>query len=138
MMTNQGNWRQSFNIPGANHGTTPIPSATRVGNMLFSSGLMGADPLTGELSADAQAQVKQAFLNLDAVLNTAGSCLGDVAHLTVSLVDISIRDHVNREWLQRFPDPNSRPARHTNVKDLRAGMLVQLEVVAVINGTRGE
>src|SRR5690606_22980355 len=138
MMTNQGNWRQSFDIPGANHGTTPIPSATRVGNMLFSSGLMGANPLTGELSADAKTQVEQAFLNLDTVLNTAGSCLGDVAHLTVSLVDIGMRDHVNREWLQRFPNPNSRPARHTNIKELRVGMLIQLEVVAILKDTRGE
>ncbi len=125
-------WRQSFDIPGASHGSTPIPTGTRVGNMLFSSGIMGADPATGDLSSEAGEQVRFAFLNMDSLLAAAGARLGDVARVSVSVSDLSTREIVNHEWLARFPDPNDRPARHTDVKSLRGGMLVQLEIIAVL------
>jgi 2-iminobutanoate/2-iminopropanoate deaminase len=129
---NQQRWRQSFEIPGASHGTTPIPTGTRVGNVLFSSGIMGADPTTGKLSADADEQVRLAFLHMDSLLAAAGSSLGDVARVSVSVNDLSTREIVNREWLARFPDSDDRPSRHTDVKSLRGGMLVQLEIIAVL------
>jgi 2-iminobutanoate/2-iminopropanoate deaminase len=38
---------------------------------------------------------------------------------------------VNAEWLKAFPDPGSRPARHTQQNDhLPANMLVQCDVTA--------
>jgi 2-iminobutanoate/2-iminopropanoate deaminase len=127
-----GNWRTAFDIPGASHGSTPIPTGARVGNILFSSGIMGADPGTGALPSDAEAQVRFAFRNMDALLHTAGGVLGDVGKMTVFVTDVATRSIVNREWLLRFPDERSRPARHTIVKDLPGGMLVQLEIVAVL------
>ena len=44
----------------------------------------------------------------------------------------SQRDALNAEWLKCFPDPHDRPARHTMVADLPGGMLVQIEIVAVV------
>ena len=41
-------------------------------------------------------------------------------------------DALNEEWLKCFPDPLDRPARHTMVSDLPGGMLMQIEIVAVI------
>jgi 2-iminobutanoate/2-iminopropanoate deaminase len=131
-------WRESFDIPGVGHGTTPIPMGTRVGSMLFSSGIMGMDPQTGKLAADGASQTACAFRNMDALLAAAASGLGDVARMTVFVTDISLREHVNREWLARFPDPHARPARHTIVKDLAGGMLVQLEIIAVLQPYQGE
>jgi 2-iminobutanoate/2-iminopropanoate deaminase len=52
--------------------------------------------------------------------------------MTVYIKDDSARAAVNEQWLQCFPDPHDRPARHTLVYNLPAGMLVQLEIVAVI------
>ena len=53
------------------------------------------------------------------------------------IVDNTMRDHVNKEWLTHFPDPHDRPARHTIVQpNLPTGMLVQLEIIAVINDGR--
>jgi 2-iminobutanoate/2-iminopropanoate deaminase len=54
-----------------------------------------------------------------------------VAKLNVFLSDDADRAHVNTEWLRMFPDPDDRPARHTVRADLRRGMLMQLEFVAV-------
>ena len=54
-----------------------------------------------------------------------------MAKLTVFLSDDANRAHVNTEWLKMFPDADDRPARHTVRTDLRRGMLVQLEFIAV-------
>jgi 2-iminobutanoate/2-iminopropanoate deaminase len=53
--------------------------------------------------------------------------------MTVYLKDNSAREHVNSEWLKCFPDPHDRPARHTLIYDLQGGMLLQLEVVAIVS-----
>ena len=34
-------------------------------------------------------------------------------------------------WLQHYPDPERRPARHALVMSLRGGMLVHIEALAV-------
>ena len=39
--------RRSVHVEGVEHGA-PIPMGARVGNMLFSSGIMGTDPATGK------------------------------------------------------------------------------------------
>src|SRR5260370_16891939 len=40
---------------------------------------------------------------------------------------------INEHWIAAFPDPTSRPARHTLQNDhLPAKMLVQCDVIAVI------
>jgi 2-iminobutanoate/2-iminopropanoate deaminase len=68
-----------------------------------------------------------------AVLAGGGARLEDVVRMTVYLKDNSAREHVNAEWLKCFPDPHDRPARHTLIYDLQGGMLLQLEVIAIIS-----
>jgi len=126
-------WRTSLQIPGVVH-KAPIPMGALVGNLLFSSAIMGSDPATGKLAEGIDLQALHAFRNLDALLAEGGATLGDVGRLTVHLSDDTGRDAVNREWLARFPEETNRPARHTQIKDLPGGMLVQLEVIAVIRG----
>jgi hypothetical protein len=42
---------------------------------------------------------------------------------------------VNAEWLKAFPDPASRPARHTLQNDgLPANMLVQCDATGWVEG----
>jgi hypothetical protein len=54
----------------------------------------------------------------------------DIAKINV-IRDRALRPHVNKEWLAMFPDPHSRPARHTfPAPDLPPDMLVQCEVIA--------
>ena len=123
--------RESLDIEGVSH-SVPIPFGTRVGNMLFSSGIMGIDRMTGQLPDKLADQVKHAFGNLEELLRKAGATLGDVGHVRVLLADEASRGAVNDEWIRAFPDPHDRPARHTVVSALRGGMLVQLEIVAVL------
>jgi hypothetical protein len=52
--------------------------------------------------------------------------------MSVYLRDDAHREHVNREWLKMFPDEHDRPARHAVRTDLRRGMLVQVDFIAVL------
>ena len=122
--------QKSIEIEGLNH-VAPIPLACRVGPVLATSAIGGKDPRTGTLAPDADAQARQAFENLKAVLAKGGLGLGDVAKLTVFVADDKFRDAVNTYWLQCYPDAARRPARHTLVMPLRGGMLLQLEALAV-------
>lgn len=124
---------RSLEVPGVSHGTAPIPMGARVGNVIYSSGIMGKDPATDTLSSDVAAQARFAFQNMQALLEAGGASLADVVRMTVYIKDDSARPAVNEQWLQCFPDPHDRPARHTLVYNLPAGMLVQLEIVAVVS-----
>ena len=123
---------RSIELANVTHGSVPIPAGARVGNMVFSSGIMGKDPATDTLPADGPSQVRFAFQNMRELLRLAGASLEDVGHVKVYLTDDTLRPVVNEHWLQCFPDPVDRPARHTMLHDLPGGMLVQLEIIAVV------
>ena len=123
---------RSIEIEGVNHGATPIPMGAKVGNTIFTSGIAGKDPATNKLAEGAEAQARHAFSNLKTVLEKGGASMADVGLLTVLVADESVRKAINAVWLEYFPDPEDRPARHTSVQDLRSGMLLQLQAIAVI------
>jgi 2-iminobutanoate/2-iminopropanoate deaminase len=125
---------RSIEVPGVTHGTAPIPMGARVGNMIFTSGIMGKDPATDKLPPDAASQAKFMFENLRTLLTNGGATLEDVGHVTAFVKDNEQRAALNAEWLKCFPDPDDRPARHTQVADLQGGMLMQIEVIAVVQG----
>jgi 2-iminobutanoate/2-iminopropanoate deaminase len=123
---------RSIEVDGVTHGAAPIPMGARVGNMLFSSGIMGKDPTTDTLPADAAKQAKFLFQNMRSLLRNGGATVDDVVRVTAYVVNDSVREPLNAEWLQCFPDPHDRPARHVIVKDLPGGMLLQIEIMAVV------
>ena len=127
---------RSIEVPGVTHGNVPIPMGARVGNMIFSSGIAGKDPATNKVPAEAAEQARFAFQNLRTLLENGGASLQDVGHVTVFVKDDSVRDAINAEWVKCFPDPHDRPARHTLVHELRGGMLLQLEAIAVVQDTQ--
>jgi 2-iminobutanoate/2-iminopropanoate deaminase len=103
----------------------------RIGDMVFSSGIMGADPVTGQVPDDGREQVRLAFANLRSFLDAAYVSAEDVIRMTVYLADNELRPAINEQWLAMFPDADSRPARHTLVQPLQGRMQVQVEIVAV-------
>jgi 2-iminobutanoate/2-iminopropanoate deaminase len=72
------------------------------------------------------------FANVGRVMAAAGGGLDDIVSMRVYVRDRSARDVLNHEWLSAFPDPASRPARHTLTTALPEPMLVQCEIVAVL------
>jgi len=68
------------------------------------------------------------------ILALSGGTPENVLKLTVWLKDRSNRLVLNKYWLEMFPDPHSRPARHTLASpELANPMLVQCEFMAVLD-----
>ena len=124
---------RSIHVDGVQHGA-PIPMGARVGNMIFSSGIIGVDPSTGKVPEDLDSQCVFAFANMKTMLENAGATTKNVGTIKVYMKDRSQRDAANRPWLEMFPDENDRPARHAIEYDaFPPGVLVQLEIVAVVD-----
>ena len=123
---------RSLEVEGVSHGGAPIPMGARVGNMIYSSGIMGKDPSTDKLPPDGASQARFMFQNMQSMLSQGGATLEDVVRVSAYVKDNEQRPALNVEWLRCFPDPHDRPARHIQVADLPGGMLMQIEVVAVV------
>ena len=124
---------RSIHVDGVKHGA-PIPFGARVGNMIFSSGIIGTDPATGKVPDDLDSQCVFAFANMKTMLENAGGKLENIGSIKVYMKDRSQREAVNRPWLEMFPDEEDRPARNAIEYDaFPPGILVQLEVIAVVD-----
>ena len=101
----------------------------------MSGGIHGIDRTSGKLASSLEDQVELMFDNLDAVVRAGGGTMEDVVKITVYAAVPEARELVNVRWVREFPDPESRPARHTiSFPGLRAPMLVQCDAVAFIVG----
>ncbi len=127
--------RRSIYVKGLSH-ANPIPVASVVDGLLCSGRIFGVDASSGELPQDLEAQVAHLFSNVREVMTAAGGSLQDIAKMTVSLADPADRDALNHEWVQAFPDENSRPARHVEQGTLPGGRRIACEIVAVLENAR--
>jgi 2-iminobutanoate/2-iminopropanoate deaminase len=125
--------RKSIEIEGLSHGNNPIPLASVVGNLLISGGIMGQEPGNPKLPEDLPTQAKLMFANVRRVLEAAGGTTEDIVKVTIFLKHGLDRQPINNEWVEMFPDPASRPARHTISYDPPPGMLVQCEIIAYLD-----
>jgi 2-iminobutanoate/2-iminopropanoate deaminase len=127
--------RRSIEVPGFSHGGQPIPAASRVGNIIMTGGVYGLDPETGKIPDDVGRQTELMFANLKRIMEAGGAGLDQIVKMTVYVRVPEARGAVNTQWLAAFPDPASRPARHTFQNDhLPANMLVQCDATAVLDG----
>jgi len=110
----------------------PIPTVTRVGNIIFSSAIGGMNLATGEVPSDPDKQIANAFANVKASVEEVGGTVGDIGKMTVFLADRNMRDVVNKYWLAMFPDEHDRPVRHTIGGPLAGEFIIQIEFVAVV------
>ena len=108
----------------------PYSQAIRAGGLLFCSGQIPLNPVTGEIrGADIREQTEQVMENIAAVLAAAGLTFGDVVKSTIFLTDLADFAAVNEVYGGRFSaEP---PARSTvEVKGLPRGAKVEIEVTA--------
>nr|WP_252731557.1 RidA family protein [Lentibacter algarum] len=93
---------------------TPIPAATRVGPIITCSITAPYTPGTRDCPEGAEAQVKTVFGHVGEMLEAAGGDFSNVAKMTFYAPDPSaIFAALNSVWVEHFPDPASRPSRHT-------------------------
>lgn len=108
--------------------------ALRVGDMVYTTGQTGRDPNTGILAEGLGQQTHQLLANIDAILNAAGCTRADIVKVTLLLADIKTFKAVDDLYAAWLPDRGEAPLPVRTafaVKDLPAGALVMLEVMAV-------
>ena len=126
--------RRSIEVAGLPH-TNPIPAASRIGPFVVTGSISGKDPQTGQVPAGIEEQCALMFENVRRLIDAASGTPEDILKVTIWMKDRADRKYLNKHWLAMFPDPESRPARHTFVsRDLVEPILVECEFMAVISG----
>ena len=109
----------------------PYNQAIVATGLVFVAGQLGLEPGAAEVVAGGIGpQTEQAFANLRAILEAAGSSLDAVVKTTVFLRDLDDFAGMNEEYARHVG--SSPPARSTvEVGRLPAGALVEIEAVAL-------
>ena len=110
----------------------PYSQATRVGDLVFTSGQIPISPETGEIVGDdIQAQTEQVLENLKAVLEAGGTSLDNVMKTTVFIKDMNDFAAVNEVYAKYFSA--HYPSRScVQVARLPKDVGVEIEAIAVI------
>lgn len=103
----------------------PIPGASRKGPLIESS-IIGPANADGKGVPDSlEGQIDNLFLHMGGLLTNAGASWDDVVKVTFFVADAAAsRPALNGPWVERFPDPASRPARHNLEVPMSGKMLI--------------
>ena len=110
----------------------PYSQAIRAGGFVFVSGQLGMTPGGHELVGEGiTEQTEQAFANLRAILEEAGSGLDRIVKTTVYLASLDDFQAMNEVYRRHVGDVP--PARATlEVAGLPAGGLIEIEAIALV------
>lgn len=109
----------------------PYSQAVQAGGLVFCSGQIPLDPVSGELIAgDIRLETRRVMENLRGVLEAAGCGFAQVVRTTIYLVDMADFPAVNEVYGGYFAD--KKPARATvAVAALPRGARVEIDALAV-------
>ena len=114
---------------------SPIPNASRIGNVIVSGLIRGVDPATETFPPTVEQQCAFMFEHLRRTVEAGGARVEDVIKVTFWMKELQ-RKPVNDEWVKMFPDPQSRPARQIMEVPMEEGVLVQCDFMAAIEEGR--
>jgi 2-iminobutanoate/2-iminopropanoate deaminase len=110
----------------------PYSQAVRAGDLVYTAGQPGIDPMTGIVAGPGfEEQARQAFANLQAVLEDAGSSLERVIKVTCFVADADAFPTLNRLFGEFFPD--RAPVRSTPLVKLPRGLLFSIDAISVVD-----
>lgn len=119
---------QTNNAPAA---VGPYSQAVVTNNMLFTSGQIPVNPLTGEIPDGIEAQANQVFTNLKNLLEAAGTNIAKTIKTTVFIQNMDDFAKVNQIYEAYFSEPY--PARScVEVSKLPKGVLIEVEAIAEV------
>jgi 2-iminobutanoate/2-iminopropanoate deaminase len=110
----------------------PYSQAVRHGSMLFTSGQIPLDPVSGEIvDGDITVQTTRVLDNLEAVLKAGGASVDKVVKTTCFLNDMADFAAFNAVYMTYFT--GDAPARScVAVERLPKDVLVEVEAIAII------
>jgi 2-iminobutanoate/2-iminopropanoate deaminase len=116
----------------APHAIGPYSQAVRAGSVLYLSGQIPLDPVSGNLvQGDFATQARRVFENLKAVLQESRAEFRHVVKATVYLSDLANFQTLNSIYGEYFGD--HKPARSTvGVAQLPRGAAVEIDLIAVL------
>ena len=117
---------------GAPAAVGPYSHAVRVGELLFCSGQISLDPVSGELVGEtAGDEARRCLQNLQAVCEAAGATLAQAVRLTIYMTDLGAFAEVNEVYGSFFLA--APPARVTvGVAQLPKGALVEIDAIVAL------
>ncbi|HZC72280.1 MAG TPA: Rid family detoxifying hydrolase [Jatrophihabitans sp.] len=107
----------------------PYSQSIRAGNVVVCAGQAGAVP-AGELLDGITAQTEQCLHNVLAALAASGAQEEDIVRVNVYLTDVDDFAAMNEVYARTFSRPY--PARTTVYVTLPAGMLIEIDAMAVV------
>lgn len=117
----------SEKAPGA---IGPYSQAIEANGMVFVSGQLPIDAMTGMMAEGIEDQARQSLDNMKYILKEAGLTMGSIVKTTVFLQDMSFFAGMNNVYATYFE--GSFPARSAvAVKALPKDALVEIECIAV-------
>ena len=122
--------------------------AVEIDGILYLSGQIGLDAVTGEMAQGVEEQAMLALTNMQHIMEVAGIGFSNVIKATVFLADINDFDTVNQVYekffVEHFPAraavqvtcqisfSSYKCLHHHQVANLPKGALVEIEAVAVV------
>lgn len=125
--------RSQVNTQKAPEAFGPFSQAIKTDTLVFTSGQLPIDSVSGELvSDDVSTQTHQVIKNLKAILDEAGCTMDDVAKATVFITSMDDFTTVNEIYSSYFNSPY--PARSCiEVPQLAKDAKVEIEAIAITN-----
>lgn len=122
--------RRIIATPNAPQAIGTYSQAVQCGSTIYVSGQIPLDPANAELvKGDMDAQIRQVFQNLKAILSAAHTDFSSVAKLNVFLTDLGHFQLVNKIMAEYFDEPY--PARAAiGVAALPRGAAVEIDCIA--------
>ncbi len=110
----------------------PYSQAVKSNGMLYTSGMIAIDPVTGALSTGSiEEQTRLVMENLKALVNSTGAAMSDTIKTTVFLSDMNNFAKMNDIYAEYFP--GSPPARSTvEVARLPKDVLVEIDCIVCL------
>jgi 2-iminobutanoate/2-iminopropanoate deaminase len=103
---------------------------TRAGDLVFVAGMQGVDPATNKLVPDAEARVRQAFLNIKTIAQSEGASLQDCVRLTVYVSDLNrVAPLVDKVQAELWGKPPYPPRTMVEVRRLFDDDLIEIDSV---------
>jgi 2-iminobutanoate/2-iminopropanoate deaminase len=122
--------RESIRVAEAPRQIPTLAHATRFGDVVYTSGAAPRVPATHEIPEGFEAQARQVFANLEAVLAGCGTSIRESLKLTVYLADIhdwAVMQSIYEEYV----DETAPPARTTvEVSGMNNGYLIEVDAIA--------
>lgn len=116
------------NAPGA---IGPYSQAVQIGEVVYTSGQLPVNPVTGLIAEDVKDQTKQSLENVKAILEAAGTTMDKVVKTTVFIKDMNDFVQINEVYGQFFAAPF--PARScVEVARLPKDVKIEIEVIALV------